>query len=186
MHEIKDSFVAGFDWMTKYGALAEEEIRGLRLDITDAVLHPDSIHRGGGQIIPTARRVGWASQLTASPRLMEPIYLVEISCPETVISGVYNVMNQRRGIINDQQQRLGTPLVSLKGFLPVLESFGFTSALRAATSGQAFPQLIFDHWETMIEDPLVPGKSFDLVSSIRKRKGLSEQIPPLERFLDKL
>merc|ERR1712027_292675 len=33
--------------------------------------------RGGGQIIPTARRVLYASALTAAPRLMEPVYLVE-------------------------------------------------------------------------------------------------------------
>ena len=44
----------------------------------DVVLHADAIHRGGGQIIPTARRVLYASALTAEPRLMEPVYLVEI------------------------------------------------------------------------------------------------------------
>lgn len=53
-------------------------MRGVRFDIHDVTLHTDAIHRGGGQIIPTARRVMYASQLTAQPRLMEPIYLVEI------------------------------------------------------------------------------------------------------------
>lgn len=43
----------------------------------------------------------------------------------------------------------GTPIFNLKAYLPVIESFGFTSTLRAATSGQAFPQCVFDHWETM-------------------------------------
>jgi len=37
----------------------------------------------------------------------------------------------------------------IKAFLPVAESFGFTQALRAATSGRAFPQCVFDHWEQM-------------------------------------
>jgi len=44
---------------------------------------------------------------------------------------------------------VGTPIFNLKAYLPVIESFGFTSTLRAATSGQAFPQAVFDHWETM-------------------------------------
>lgn len=41
-------------------------------------LHADAIHRGGGQIIPTTRRCLYACLLTASPRLMEPVYLCEI------------------------------------------------------------------------------------------------------------
>ena len=41
-------------------------------------LHADAIHRGGGQIIPTARRCLYACMLTAEPSLMEPVYLVEI------------------------------------------------------------------------------------------------------------
>lgn len=60
-------------------------MRGIRFDIHDVRLHTDAIHRGGGQIIPTARRVMYASQLTAKPRLMEPIYLVEIQvCVEAI------------------------------------------------------------------------------------------------------
>jgi len=186
MHEIKDNVVAGFQWVTRGGVLAEEEMRGIKFTIGDSVLHPDAIHRGGGQIIPTAKRVFYAAQLTAKPRLMEPVYLVDIQCPEKVISGVYSVLNQRRGTIIEQLQKLGTPMFTLKGYLPVLESFGFTSALRAATGGKAFPQLLFDHWEILDSDPLVPGKAQDLVTGVRKRKGLNPEVPPLERFLDRL
>lgn len=60
------------------GALCEENMRGVRFDVHDVTLHADAIHRGGGQIIPTARRCLYACVLTAQPRLMEPIYLVEI------------------------------------------------------------------------------------------------------------
>ena len=53
-------------------------MRGIRFNIFDVALHTDAIHRGGGQIIPTARRALYACQLTAAPRLMEPVYLCEI------------------------------------------------------------------------------------------------------------
>ena len=46
--------------------------------ITDVTLHADAIHRGGGQIIPTARRVYYAAEYTAQPRFVEPIFLCEI------------------------------------------------------------------------------------------------------------
>merc|ERR1719340_28429 len=78
LNEIKDSVVAGFQWASKEGVLCDENMRGIRFNIYDVALHTDAIHRGGGQIIPTARRVLYACALTAQPRLMEPVYLVEI------------------------------------------------------------------------------------------------------------
>ena len=35
----------------------------------DAKLHNDAIHRGGGQIIPTARRLMYACEITSEPRI---------------------------------------------------------------------------------------------------------------------
>jgi len=58
-------------------------MRAIRFNVHDVTLHTDAIHRGGGQIIPTARRVLYACELTAEPRLMEPIYLVEIQVRAT-------------------------------------------------------------------------------------------------------
>nr|GEZ07759.1 elongation factor 2 [Tanacetum cinerariifolium] len=84
-------------------------------------------------------------------------------------------------------QRPGTPLYNIKAYLPVVESFGFSGALRAATSGQAFPQCVFDHWDMMLADPLdANSPAGALVATIRKRKGLKEQMTPLSDFEDKL
>jgi len=188
LNEIKDSMVAALQWVTKEGVLTGENMRGIRFNLMDITLHTDAIHRGGGQIIPTARRVFYASQLTAQPRLMEPIFLVEITCPQTVIGGIYGVMNRRRGQIIEENQRFGTPLTNIKCHLPVTESFGFTADLRANTGGQAFPQCVFDHWKVLGGDPLDlnSGKAIELVNATRKRKGLEAGVPPLDRFLDKL
>ncbi|KAK8651916.1 hypothetical protein V6N13_141491 [Hibiscus sabdariffa] len=187
LNEIKDSVVAGFQWASKEGALAEENMRGICYEVCDVVLHADAIHRGGGQIIPTARRVFYASQLTAKPRLLEPVYLVEIQAPEQALGGIYSVLNQKRGHVFEEMQRPGTPLYNIKAYLPVIESFGFSSTLRAATSGQAFPQCVFDHWDMMSSDPLEPGSQAAAhVAEIRKRKGLKEQMTPLSEYEDKL
>jgi len=188
LNEIKDSMVAALQWVSKEGVLTGENMRGIRFNLMDITLHTDAIHRGGGQIIPTARRVFYASQLTAQPRLMEPVFLVEITCPQTAIGGIYGVMNRRRGQIIEEVQRIGTPLTNIKCHLPVTESFGFTADLRAQTAGQAFPQCVFDHWRILGGDPLDPasGKAHELVMATRKRKGLELEIPPLDRFLDKL
>uniref|UniRef100_A0A1I8H7V6 Tr-type G domain-containing protein n=1 Tax=Macrostomum lignano TaxID=282301 RepID=A0A1I8H7V6_9PLAT len=185
--EIKDSVVAAFQWATKEGVLCDENMRGCRFDICDVTLHTDAIHRGGGQIIPTARRCFYAAVLTAEPALLEPVYLCEIQCPENAVGGIYGVLNRRRGVVFSEEQVSGTPMFIVKAHLPVNESFGFTSDLRQATGGQAFPQCVFDHWQVMPGDPLTAGtKPSQIVLDTRKRKGLQEGIPPLDRFLDKL
>uniref|UniRef100_A0A671MRI0 Elongation factor 2-like n=1 Tax=Sinocyclocheilus anshuiensis TaxID=1608454 RepID=A0A671MRI0_9TELE len=187
LNEIKDSVVAGFQWATKEGALCEENMRAVRFDIHDVTLHADAIHRGGGQIIPTARRVLYASVLTAQLRLMEPIYLVEIQCPEQVVGGIYGVLNRKRGHVFEESQVAGTPIFVVKAYLPVNESFGFTADLRSNTGGQAFPQCVFDHWQILPGDPYdVNSKPSQIVAETRKRKGLKEGIPALDNFLDKL
>jgi elongation factor 2 len=187
LHEIKDSCVAAFQIATAEGPLADENVRGCRFNILDVTLHADAIHRGGGQIMPTFRRVVYAAMLTASPTLQEPIYLVEIQCPENAMGGIYGVLNRRRGHVIGEEQRPGTPMYNIKAYLPVNESFGFTADLRAATGGQAFPQCVFDHWQEMSGNPLEAGnKVYEIVRATRKRKGLPEDLPPLDRYLDKL
>jgi len=179
--------VAAHQWVTKEGVLTNENMRGIRYNINDVVLHADAIHRGGGQVIPTARRVFYACQLTAQTRLMEPMFMVEIQCPQAVMGGIYSVMNKRRGTIIEEMQRPGTPMTNVKAYLPVAESFGFTADLRANTGGQAFPQCVFDHWKVLPMDPMEAGtKANEVVMAARKRKGLPLEIPPLDRFLDKL
>jgi len=187
LNEIKDSVVAGFQWATKEGPLSDENVRGVRFNLHDVTLHADAIHRGGGQIIPTARRVMYACMLTAEPRYLEPVYLVEIQCPENAVGGIYSVLNKRRGVVIEEMQVTGTPMFVVKAHLPVNESFGFTADLRSHTQGQAFPQCVFDHWQIMNGNPMEAGtKARQVMDDTRKRKGLKEGCPELENYLDKL
>merc|ERR1711937_513168 len=187
LNEIKDSVVAGFQWATKEGVLCDENMRGVRFNIYDVTLHTDAIHRGGGQIIPTARRCLYASALTASPGMMEPVYLVVIQCPENAVGGIYGVLNRRRGHVFEEAQTPGTPMFVVKAYLPVNESFGFTADLRSNTGGQAFPQCVFDHWQVMQGDPMDGvSKAYQICQDTKKRKGLKEGLPDLGNYLDKL
>jgi elongation factor 2 len=187
MNEIKDSMESAFQWATKEGAVAEENMRQVRINVVDVVLHADAIHRGGGQIIPTARRVYYACELTAAPALQEPYFLCEITAPLDAMGGVYNCLNQRRGMVIEEEQVQGTPLNMVKAHLPVSESFGFTAHLRGLTAGQAFPQCVFSHYARITGDPLGgDSKAAQIVVDIRKRKGLKETIPGLDNYIDKL
>jgi len=187
LQEISDHVCSGFDWTAREGVLCEENMRGIRFNLLDVTLHADAIHRGAGQIMPTARRVFYAAQLTAEPTLCEPVYLVDIQCPQDAMGGVYSCLNQRRGHVFQEEQKVGTPMMSMRAYLPVLESFGFTAALRSQTGGKAFPQCVFDHWQHVNGPATDDGtKANEIVLGVRTRKGLSPDIPPLDRYLDKL
>jgi len=186
MNEIKEHVNSAFQWTSKEGPLCEENMRGIRFNIMDVTLHADSIHRGAGQIMPPTRRCCFAAEMTAQPTLQEPMFLVEITCPQDAMSGVYNCMQPRRGQVFEENPREGTPLLQVKAYLPVSESFGFVAALRQQTSGQAFPQCVFDHWENLPGNAMEAGKIQDIVLACRKRKNLKVEMPKLADYNDKL
>jgi elongation factor 2 len=94
----------------------------------------------------------------------------------------------RRGSVIDEGEGMAGGVANMKAYLPVAESFGFSQALAEATSGAAFSQLMFDHWQFLdggdFKDP--ESRIGKVVNSIRVRKGLTPELPPLDRYLDKL
>jgi len=187
LHEIKDHCVSAFMNATGGGIIADEMMRGVRFNIEDVVLHADTIHRGAGQIMPAARRVFYACQIGSSPRMMEPMYMVDITVPQQAHAGVYSTLNKRRGVIDKIEERIGTPLTQIQSFLPVSESFGFTENLRKNTGGQAFPQMKFSHWQLCNGNPYDEGsQAFKIVADIRKRKGMKEDLPAFNDYYDKI
>jgi len=187
LNEIKDHVVGAFMQASGGGILCDENWRGIRLNIDDVTLHADAIHRGAGQIMPCAKKVFYAAQIASGPILWEPLYLVDITVPQSALSGVYATLNSRRGEVESMQERIGTPLVQIRAFLPVAESFGFTQLLRQKTAGQAFPQMKFDHWEKANGNPFVEGSScYDSIMKIRTRKGLKVELPEFMDYYDRI
>ncbi|KAM3957003.1 116 kDa U5 small nuclear ribonucleoprotein component [Aphomia sociella] len=193
---VKDSIVQGFQWGTREGPLCEEPIRNVKFKILDAVIAQEPLHRGGGQIIPTARRVAYSAFLMATPRLMEPYLFVEVQAPADCVSAVYTVLAKRRGHVTQDAPVAGSPLYTIKAFVPAIDSFGFETDLRTHTQGQAFCLQVFHHWQIVPGDPL--DKSIiirplepqpathlarEFMIKTRRRKGLSEDVS-INKFFD--
>ncbi|CAG8607055.1 8109_t:CDS:10 [Paraglomus brasilianum] len=199
LYSVKDSIRQGFQWGTREGPLCDEPIRNVKFRILDAVLAAEPIYRGGGQIIPTARRVCYSAFLTAAPRLMEPVYYVEVQAPADCVSAVYTVLARRRGHVTKDIPKAGSPLYTVKAYVPVIDANGFETDLRTHTQGQAFSQQMFDHWQIVPGDPLdktivlrplepspAPHLARDFMVKTRRRKGLSENVSPSKFFDDPL
>lgn len=196
LNSVRESMRQGFQWSTREGPLCEEPIRNVNFKILDVNLAPQPIYRGGGQIIPTARRVCYSSFMLASPRLLEPVFSCHITCPGPVVSSVYNLINRRRGGVLSDSPIAGTPLYSVLGQVPVVDSFGLETDLRVASEGQAYISMVFDRWQVVPGDPMDKDQKTeplqaawpsalarDFVLKTRRRKGLSEE-PTVTKFLD--
>lgn len=132
LRTVRDTIRQGFSWATREGPLCEEPIRNTKFRITDVELASEAIFRGGGQIIPTSRRACYSSFLMASPRLMEPVYSCNITGPADAVSSLYTVLARRRGHVLQEEPIAGTPLYSMRGLIPVIDSFGFETDLRVS------------------------------------------------------
>ncbi|SPO02282.1 probable ribosomal elongation factor EF-2 [Cephalotrichum gorgonifer] len=186
---VRESIRQGFSWATREGPLTEEPIRNTKFRLTDISLASEAIFRGGGQIIPTARRTCYSSFLLASPRLMEPVYAVSVTCLDSFTTEVYTCLSRRRGHVLSEGPIPGTPLSRVNGLIPVIDSFGFETDLRIKTQGAAMVSLSFDNWNVVPGDPLdkgvvvrplqaasVQATARDFVLKTRRRKGLSDDV----------
>lgn len=187
MNEIKDHMVGAFIAASTSGPFANEALRGCRFNVNYVTMHADAIHRGAGQIRAPTTRAMYATMIKSGPALLEPMYKCDITVPIQAVAGVYSTLNQRRGMVDTTEERPGTPLCKVIAFLPVLESFGFTQLLRQNTSGQAFPQLIFSHWQLINGDIYEDGsQANEILVAARKRKGLKDELPAFNDFYDKI
>ncbi|XP_078482120.1 116 kDa U5 small nuclear ribonucleoprotein component [Ciona intestinalis] len=193
---VKDSIVQGFQWGSREGPLCDEPIRNVKFKILDAVIANEPLHRGGGQIIPTSRRVAYSAFLMATPRLMEPYMFVEVIAPADCVSAVYTVLARRRGHVTQDAPVPGSPLYTIKAFIPAIDSFGFETDLRTHTQGQAFGLSVFHHWQIVPGDPLdksvvirplepqpATHLAREFMVKTRRRKGLSEDVS-ISKFFD--
>ena len=127
---------------------------------------------------------------------MEPVYSCTMLGPANAVSSLYTVLARRRGHVLSDAPVPGTPLYSVKGLIPVIDSFGFETDLRIHTQGAVTLSLVFDRWSVVPGDPLdksiklrplepasAQATARDFVVKTRRRKGLSEDVT-VGKFLE--
>ena len=218
VHIYDNSIVQGFQLATLQGPLCHEPLHGVCFIVEECKFYEDielnacaqsnslevphinnlkldGINRKpfgpfSGQIISTVIKTCNHALLSQPVRLMLAIYSCSIQCTEDVLGSVMAVINRRGGKCLDQNVQIGSNLFLLETCIPVVESLGFSDEIRKKTSGLALPQLVFSHWEVLVDDPfwtpttteelLYFGEKADseniskrYVENIRRRKGLN-------------
>jgi elongation factor 2 len=175
--ETKASIISGFNWACRNGPLCGEPLRGVKIKLVDVKLHESLEKREPEQIMRAVSRAILGACLTANPFLLEPVYKIEVSVPTSLLGACINILARRKGKVLASEQRGFLTVVI--GYVPVVETFGLAEEMRSATSGRAFWQCTFHHWEKVPE-----GLVNVTIRKIRERKGLSPEIPKPEKFVD--
>ncbi len=158
------------------GPLADEKVQNVKIRLVDVKLHEDAIHRGPAQVIPAVRAAVKAGILMANDALLEPMQKIQITVPTDQMGNATSQIQGRRGQVYDITSEGDT--VTVAGKAPVAELFGFAGDIRSATEGRAMWSTEFAGFE------LVPASMLkEVVTGIRKRKGLKEQMPTPADYL---
>lgn len=176
LDEVKELLLQGFEDALNEGPLAAEELMGLKFRLVDAKLHEDAVHRGPAQVIPAIRNAIYGAIMLASPCLVEPIQKVFISSPVETISGCNREIQNRRGMMVDQE--IFGDVSEMEFEVPIAEMFGFSSDIRSATGGRALFSTEMKGFKTL-PTHLQDG----IVREIRQRKGLSAEPFGAEHYL---
>ena len=102
--------------------------------------------------------------IKAAPQLQEPMMKIEINTPDDYMGDVIGDVNRRRGKIdNMRRHRKGSQ--KLTGTVPLMEMFGYASALRTISSGRAAFSMEFLKYS-----PLPKAIEEEIVAEIREKK----------------
>ena len=176
MDRIKQYVIQIFKDFTFSSSVAKEPTLGLKVVITDATIHTDPAHTGFSEILGMTTAALNISFLTANPHLFEPMLKVDIKSPKDYMGSLMAIINQNRGRIEETVDEGDQVIV--RGIIPTAQTLGhFSENIRSATSGRAFWGYEFAGFENV---PASMEK--DIIAEIRKRKGLTEDIPTPENW----
>ncbi|KAK3070263.1 Cytoplasmic GTPase/eEF2-like protein (ribosomal biogenesis) [Teratosphaeriaceae sp. CCFEE 6253] len=190
-----DKVAYAFQLATYQGPLCSEPVQGVAVILEDICIHTsdsEAAQNAGrltSEIIRTTRESIRLGFLDWSPRLLLAMYSCEIQASAEVLGRVYGVISRRGGRIVSESLLEPSTNFTILALLPVAESFGFSDEIRQRTSGFAAPQLVFEGFEMLDEDPYwVPTTEEELedlgekadrenvakryVDKVRLRKGL--------------
>ncbi|MGI8598551.1 MAG: hypothetical protein ACR2KB_04765 [Chitinophagaceae bacterium] len=86
----------------------------------------------------------------ADPQILEPVYHVEVICPEDLTGPVMGDLQSRRGIVEGMETEGHFQKITAK--VPLAELHDFSSSLRSITQGRAKFKMHFDNYAPMSYD----------------------------------
>jgi elongation factor G len=83
----------------------------------------------------------------ADPQILEPVYMVEVLCPEELTGAVMGDLQSRRAIVEGMDSERNFQRITAK--VPLAEMEGYSSSLRSITQGRAKFSMRFSSYEAV-------------------------------------
>jgi elongation factor G len=127
------------------GPLTGSYVRDVRVCVYDGKMHPVDSNDISFKI---AGIMAFKQAFKeAAPQVLEPIYNVEVLCPEEVTGAVMGDVQARRGIVEGIDAEGNFQKINAK--VPIAEMHDFSSSLRSLTQGKARFKMSFDNYQPL-------------------------------------
>ena len=135
----------GFKAMLGKGGLAGFPVVQIEMELTDGAFHAVDSSQMTFEIASRAAFREYYSK--GRPYLMEPIMKIEIESPNEYRGNVMGSINQRRGIVTDNE--IDEQFTRITAEIPLSEIFGYITQLRSLTQGKAELSVQFNAYKKM-------------------------------------
>ena len=142
------AIVKGIMDRMEQGPLTGSYARDVRVCIYDGKMHPVDSNEISFRL--AARNAFSEAFRNANPKVLEPIYDVEILLPSDSMGGVQSDLQGRRGIMMDMSSTNG--LEKIKAKIPLKEMASYSTALSSITGGRASFNMKFANYELVPAD----------------------------------
>ncbi len=124
---------SGFREAAEVGPIASYPVIDLKATIKSAQSMPD---KSSEMAFKAAASLALREAMKkAQPQLLEPIFKIEVICPDDFMGNIIGDLNSRRGKVHSMNARSGTQIIQAEA--PLAKLFGYATDLRSLSQGRA-------------------------------------------------
>ena len=130
------------------GPLTGSYARDIRVALYDGRMHAVDSNEISFKL--AARHAFKEAFRTAGPKIMEPVYAVEILVPTDKMGDVMSDLQNRRALVEGFSSEMGFEVLKVK--VPLAEMYRYSTTLSSLTSGRATFSMEFDSYQQVPSD----------------------------------
>ena len=135
----------GIKQLCDNGIIAGCNVVDVQIDFYDGKMHPVDSNDMAFQI--AGSKAFMDAFKNATPKLLEPIYKIQVKVPDDLTGDIMGDISQRRGKVLDMNSEGHTQFINAE--VPLANLHDYSTAIKSMTSGKGMFSIEFSHYEDM-------------------------------------